>query len=181
MSGDTITLANGRIVFAQLAKPYQPTDKEGNPRGNPYYVVRVEIDATTASGQKTMSDIQNAVRGKIITRELQQALGHKLTVPEGKFHVEAKSQFAPKVLDETGQILGSEENPIPFFDSRQDSGNAVLQVQPWTSSDPSLKDTLYLKGALLNGMKLTPRQESSDGGSVNIEAMKAALQDAASA
>ncbi len=133
----------GSVKFLAVSKPvlnFAKTDKE--------FVARAEFDGSTEEGAKLKATIMELDSRKVITKGV--------TKPDN-FILTFKSKFKPVVLDETGNRL--EEDDVPMFDSRTDSGQVRIEAAIVEREDMT---TLYLTSVQLNELTIVEKEDLRD-------------------
>ena len=135
----------GEMLFTSLAR----ATKEGE------YIQTLKFNTRSQQGADFKALIGNINAAKIITNQSDSMVGKNLA--DDEYVVKFKSTFAPKVLDEDGNEL--EGQNIPFFDSRNDSGQARVEV---VESHAGMKPTVYLKQVQVKDLQLAPREATAN-------------------
>jgi|DEB0MinimDraft_10_1074344.scaffolds.fasta_scaffold01596_12 hypothetical protein len=149
---NTLLSPVGNIKFLAVAKPVKKFQSE-----DLIYTIKLEFDGTSPEGLAFLNSIKAINSKKVVTDNVSK---------EGNYIIAFNSKYAPKVMDEAGNLLEGQD--IPFFNSKIDSGNARVEIQ---ESKGSGMATAYLKKVQLLDLELAPRDESE-----SLGALEAAIQ-----
>jgi len=120
MKGTTHITPAGDIKFAAIARPIK-----NSRTAEDEFVIRLQIDGTTAAGMTFKKTIHQINNKKVVTTRLDADGNDTLNLPAGHFLVTFNSKRAPQVFNEAGVEIKDRE--IPFFNSKTDQGQAVVE------------------------------------------------------
>lgn len=131
----------GDIVFMAAARPMQ------NDKGKDEYSLKLRFDSTSEDAQAFADMLRKYDSRKVDTAH------NKAT---GELVVNFKTGFQPGVVDGEGNDMEA-----PFFDGRNDSGQAQAQIIIKKLDTPiqSTTHVVYLTGIALSNLELAERED----------------------
>lgn len=135
----------------------KPGDEEAT-----VYTVRVEPVEANSEKAKAFKDAVAKVNKNIIST--------KHASQPGSFTVKASTQWFPKVIDDSGELLTQDQMPTFYPGSK---GKAVITVKP-NKTNP-LGGNINLIGVALTEMELTDKPEGNDGTSDIVDRLRESL------